>query len=49
MDVFEAIYNRHSVGKVKSSALDRNLIEKLLEAETRLQIIIESGRGVLSC
>jgi len=32
MDVFEAIYNRHSVGKVKSSALDRNLIEKLLEA-----------------
>jgi len=32
MDVFEAIYNRHSQGKVKSDALPRELIEKLLDA-----------------
>jgi len=32
MDVFEAIYKRHSVGKVKADALPRELIEKLLDA-----------------
>ncbi len=32
MDVFEAIHNRHSQGKVKPDALPRALIEKLLSA-----------------
>ena len=32
MDVFNAIYNRHSQGKVKPDALPRALIEKLLAA-----------------
>jgi nitroreductase len=32
MDVFEAIYSRHSQGKVKPDPLPRELIEKLLEA-----------------
>jgi len=32
MDIFEAIYNRHSQGKVKQDALPRELIEKLLDA-----------------
>jgi nitroreductase len=32
MDVFEAIYNRYSQGKVKSDLVPRQLIEKLLEA-----------------
>ena len=32
MDVFEAIYNRHSQGKVKPDPLPRELIEKLLSA-----------------
>jgi len=32
MDVFEAIYNRHSQGKVKPDPLPRELIEKLLDA-----------------
>lgn len=31
MDIFEAIYNRHSQGKVKQDALPRELIEKLLD------------------
>jgi nitroreductase len=31
MDVFEAIYNRHSQGKVIPGALPRELIERLLE------------------
>jgi nitroreductase len=32
MDVFDAIHNRHSQGKVKQDALPRELIEKLLSA-----------------
>lgn len=32
MDVFEAIYTRHSQGKVKPDPLPRALIEKLLDA-----------------
>lgn len=32
MDVFEAIYARHSQGKVKPDPLPRELIEKLLDA-----------------
>jgi nitroreductase len=32
MDVFEAIYNRHSQGKVKPDPLPRKLIERLLDA-----------------
>ena len=32
MDVFDAIYNRHSQGKVKQDAVSRELIEKLLSA-----------------
>jgi len=32
MDVFEAIYNRHSQGKVKPDQLPRQLIEKLLDS-----------------
>ena len=32
MDVFEAIYNRHSQKKVKSDAVPREMIEKLLDA-----------------
>ncbi|MGZ9222924.1 MAG: nitroreductase family protein [Anaerolineales bacterium] len=32
MDVFEAIYHRHSQGKVKPDSLPRELIEKLLDA-----------------
>lgn len=32
MDIFEAIYNRHSQGKVKPDPLPRELIEKLLDA-----------------
>jgi nitroreductase len=32
MDVFEAIYHRHSQAKVKSDPLPRELIEKLLDA-----------------
>ena len=32
MDVFEAIHNRHSQGKVKPFPVPRELIEKLLEA-----------------
>jgi len=32
MDVFEAIHNRHSQGKVKPDPLPRELIEKLLDA-----------------
>ena len=32
MDVFEAIQNRHSQGKVKQDPLPRELIEKLLDA-----------------
>jgi nitroreductase len=32
MDVFEAIYNRHSQGKVKPDPIPREVIEKLLEA-----------------
>lgn len=32
MDVFEAIYNRHSQGKVKQDPLPRELIETLLDA-----------------
>jgi nitroreductase len=32
MDVFEAIYNRHSQGKVKPDPLPREMIEKLLSA-----------------
>ena len=31
MDIFEAIYNRHSQGKVKQDTLPRELIEKLLD------------------
>ena len=31
MDIFEAIYNRHSQGKVKQDTLPRDLIEKLLD------------------
>jgi nitroreductase len=32
MDVFEAIHNRHSQGKVKPAPVPRELIEKLLDA-----------------
>ena len=32
MDVFEAIYNRHSQGKVKTDPVPREAIEKLLDA-----------------
>ena len=32
MDVFEAIHNRHSQGKVKPAPVPRAMIEKLLEA-----------------
>ena len=32
MDVFEAIHNRHSQGKVKPDPVPRELIEKLLDA-----------------
>ena len=32
MDVFDAIHNRHSQGKVKQDSLPRTLIEKLLSA-----------------
>jgi nitroreductase len=32
MDVFEAIYNRHSQGKVKPDPIPREMIEKLLDA-----------------
>lgn len=32
MDVFNAIYNRHSVGKVKQDPIPRETIEKLLDA-----------------
>ncbi len=32
MDVFEAMYSRHSVGKVKADSLPRALVEKLLAA-----------------
>ena len=32
MDVFEAIYDRHSQGKVKPDPVPRELIEKLLDA-----------------
>src|SRR5215212_2824865 len=32
MDVFEAIYNRHSQGKVRPEPVPRELIEKLLHA-----------------
>ena len=32
MDVFEAIYSRHSQGKVKQDPLPRELIEKLLDS-----------------
>jgi nitroreductase len=32
MDVFEAIYNRHSQGKVKPDSLPHELIEKILDA-----------------
>ena len=32
MDVFEAIYSRHSQGKVKPDPVPRELIEKLLDA-----------------
>ena len=32
MDVFDAIHNRHSQGKVKQDAVSRELIEKLLSA-----------------
>ena len=32
MDIFEAINKRHSVGKVKTDALSRDVIEKLLDA-----------------
>lgn len=32
MDVFEAIHNRHSLGKVKQDPVPRELIEKLLDA-----------------
>lgn len=32
MDVFEAIYNRHSQKKVKQDSIPRELIEKLLDA-----------------
>lgn len=32
MDVFEAIYNRHSQKKVKQDVVPREMIEKLLEA-----------------
>ncbi len=32
MELFEAIHNRHSQGKVKQDAISRELIEKLLDA-----------------
>jgi nitroreductase len=32
MDVFEAIYNRHSIGRVKQDPVPREIIEKLLSA-----------------
>ena len=32
MDIFEAIHNRHSVGKVKPDPVPREVIEKLLDA-----------------
>ena len=32
MDIFEAIYSRHSEGKVKPDAVSRDVIEKLLAA-----------------
>ncbi len=32
MDVFDAIHNRHSEGKVKPDAVSREVIEKLLAA-----------------
>ena len=32
MDIFEAIYNRHSIGKVKPNPVSREVIEKLLDA-----------------
>ena len=32
MELFEAIHNRHSQGKVKQDAVSRELIEKLLDA-----------------
>ena len=32
MDVFEALYNRHSQKKVKQDSVPRDMIEKLLDA-----------------
>ena len=45
MDVFEAIYNRHSQGKVRPGPLPRELIEKLLEAAVQAPGRLRDGRG----
>lgn len=58
MDVFEAIQNRRSIGKVKPDPIDKKLIEKLLEAATwapnhyrtepwRFIVFTGEGRNVL--
>jgi nitroreductase len=58
MDIFEAIYNRHTQGKVKQNALPRELIEKLLDAAVqapnhykvrpwRFVVLTGEGRGKL--
>src|SRR5215211_4912588 len=58
MDVFEAIYNRHSQGKVKPGPLPREFIQKLLDAAVqapnhykvrpwRFVVLTEEGRTKL--
>lgn len=54
MDVFEAIYNRHSLGKVRPDPVPRELIEKLLDAAVQApnhykvrpwRFVVLSGEG----
>ncbi len=54
MDVFEAIYKRHSQGKVKPEPVPREMIEKLLEAAVQApnhykvrpwRFVVLSGNG----
>lgn len=55
MEVFEAIYNRHSQGKVKPDPLPRELIEKLLDAAVQApnhykvrpwRFVVLTGKGL---
>jgi nitroreductase len=55
MDVFEAIHNRHSLGKVKPDPVPRELIEKILHAAVQApnhykvrpwRFVVLSGEGL---